>query len=337
MKNHQVILSKAQRICIIRTDRIGDMVLTLPMVKVLKKISPDAEIDLIASEATKPLLDNQPLINKVYFIENIANFICFLKDRKYDVAFFPRPKPKEIFASFLAKNPLRVGSAYRFYSILLNHRVKEHRKFGKKSEAQHNLDLISSITHEQYNIELIPPVIKPEAKERLMTDYHLPRKFVIIHPGGGGSAPKLPIEKFSELAKILISKYNLNVVLTGNDRETVLTNLIEKDNTEALNLAGKITLNELIALIDLSDGIITNSTGVIHIAASLDKQIVGFYPNSPQINSTRWGPISNKKVILTPHFQKIEDRDKMDLISIEKIEDAVTKLFLNNLDSDGTI
>ncbi len=329
MKNHKQILVNAKRVCIFRTDGIGDLILTLPMVKVLKAINPDVEINIVASEKTLPLLINQQLIKKVYIIENIIKLPCFLKDRKFDVVFFPRPKPKEVLSSFLAKIPLRVGSAYRFYSFLLNHRVREHRKYGEKSEAQHNINLIASITKENYKIELIPPIIEDELKKQVTNKFNLPINYIIIHPGGTGSAPKLPITKFSEIAKIISSKYNKYIVITGNEAEKKQSQIINKDLPISINLCGLTTLEELIAIIAKSDGVISNSTGVIHIAASLDKKIIGFYPNSPAMNSIRWGPISEIKRILTPTNKNALDKDNMDLISINDIEKAFVELFIS--------
>ncbi len=328
MKNHQEILENAKRICIFRSDRIGDMILTLPMVNALKQINPSVEIHFFISRYTEPLLKNQPLINNYYLIENFNELYLSLKSMQFDVAFFPRPKFDEVFAAFRAQIPLRVGSAYRLYSCLLNHRVKEHRKYGTKSEAEHNLNLISSITNQKYQPKLIPPIVDKKLKKIIKKKHSLPDNFIIIHPGGGGSAPKLPIGKFVEIAKIISSKYKKQIVVTGNDAETHLADEICL-STNAINLASKISLTELIAIIDLCEGVIANSTGIIHIAASLDKKILGFYPNSPHMNSTRWGPISSKKIILTPQSIKKINLDNMDLIQIEKIEAAFCELFIS--------
>lgn len=329
MKNHKGILLNAKRVCIFRTDGIGDLILTLPMVNAIKKINPNIEIHFIISERTYPLLKNQPHIKKVYFIENIVKLPCFLKERNYDVAFFPRPKLKEVFAAFMSKIPLRIGTSYRYYSFLLNHRVSEHRKYGEKSEAKHNLNLISSVSNEEYEIELVPPVVDYTSLQIIKSKYKLPEKFIIIHPGGAGSAPKLPIDKFIEFVNIIANKYQKSVVITGSGTEKYLAQSICNKVRNLIDLSSQLTLDELIALISLSEGVICNSTGVIHIAASLDKKIIGFYPNSPQVNSIRWGPISNKKIILTPNFESESEKDNMELISVEKIENAFIDLFIS--------
>lgn len=327
MKNKKELLENAHRICIFRTDRIGDMILTLPMVNALLQVNPTVEIHFIISKYTEPLLKNQPLIKSYYFIEEIIDENSFLISKEFDVAFFPRPKFDEVFSAFRARIPLRIGSAYRVYSFLLNHRVKEHRKFGKKSEAEHNLNLISSITKQDYEIQLIPPVVDRTIQKNIKEKFNLPENFIIIHPGGGGSAPKLPLDKFIEISKMISSKYSRQIVVTGNKAETQLAEAICQ-STNSYNLSDKLSLTELIALIDLSDGVIANSTGIVHLAASLEKKILAFYPNSPQMNSIRWGPISTKKIILTPEYTQKQDRDKMDLISLENIEAAFCKLFL---------
>lgn len=325
MKNPLDILLNARRIILFRTDRIGDVILTLPMVNVLKSINPNASLSILVSKYTESLVKNQPLINEFYVIESIPSLFKFLRAKKYDVAFFPRIKLNEVTAAFFANIPLRVGSGFRWFSIMLNFPVYEHRKYGTESEARHNINLISAITKESYEIELIPPVIDPILRDNILKKYNIPLNFVIIHPGGGGSAPKLPVSKYAMIANILNYTYKIPIVITGNSEERSLAAEILKLAPQALDLTGKLTLDEFIAVISASEGIITNSTGAIHIAASFNKKIIGFYPNSPAINSVRWGPISkNKTVILTPPADDFLLKDDLSQIKINEIESALS-------------
>lgn len=331
------ILQNAIRIGIVRTDRLGDMVLTLPMVNVLKQINPKVKIIIFANSYVEPLLVNQLKIHSYIFIDKSNKPLNELyKEYKIDVIFFPRPKKEEISAANDAKIPLRVGSGYRLYSYLLNKRIYEHRKTGKKNEAEYNLGLISSLTGENFEVELLKPFISEKTinivTEKLekhgIKDFH---HLVVMHPGGGDSAPKFPVEKFGELAKLISEKTKYQVLITGTAREEDLCKRVNEISPKGLNLCSSFDLYEIIALLNISTGIITNSTGVLHIAAALDKKIIGFYPNSPQMSPTRWGPMNKYNIILTPPKSAgNKQKDNLELISVEDAYAAFRSLFLFN-------
>jgi heptosyltransferase-2 len=302
------------------------MVLTLPMVATLKEINPNSQVFLFANKYTEPLLKNQSSINKYIFIDDVkTNLVKTLKELNLDIIFFPHPRFNEIFAAFKAKVPIRVGSGYRWYSIFLNHKVFEHRKNGIKNEAEYNLSLISSITKENYQVKLLRPFISEESSTKvesiLQNNKINDSRFIIIHPGGGDSAPKWPPHSFGEFAKQISIRTNYKVIITGTESEIQLCNEVNKIANQAINFCNLLNLYEMIALIDRSEIVITNSTGVIHIAAALDKKILGFYPNSPNIGPTRWGPMNNKKIILTP--QANLNKNAVDDLSLITVEDAL--------------
>lgn len=331
------ILQNAKKIGIVRTDRLGDMVLTLPMINALKKINHNVKIILFANSYVEPLLINQHKIHSYIFIDKQNRSLRdIFHDSKLEVVFFPRPKKEEISAANESKIPLRVGSGYRLYSFKLNKRVYEHRKTGKKNEAEYNLGLISSLTGEHYQVELLKPFISDKTinivTEKLeksgINDF---QNLVIMHPGGGDSAPKFPVEKFGQLAKLISEKTKFQVLITGTDKEKDLCNNVNEISPKSVNLCSSFDLNEIIALLNISTGIITNSTGVLHIAAALDKKIVGFYPNSPQMSPTRWGPMNKNHIILTPPKSAgNKQKDNLDLISVDDAYAAFRSLFLFN-------
>ena len=79
----------------------------------------------------------------------------------------------------------------------------------------------------------------------------------------------------------------------------------------------------MIALISKVKLLIANSTGILHIAAALDIPVVGLYPNTPHLSQKRWGPYSEKAVVLNP--PKSRDKnicDNMSLITVDEVADA---------------
>ncbi len=326
MKNIQF-----NKIGIFRTDRLGDMILTLPMIKILKDINPNSEIYLFANKYTEPLLFNQPDISQYIFIDDVKeDLTTLLKKLNLNMIFFPRPRFKEVFAAFKARIPIRVGSGFRWYSIFLNHKVFEHRKNGLKNESEYNLSLISSITKESYNVKLLKPFISEEAKskvELILQENNINNQIIIVHPGGGDSAPKWPASYFGEFAKHIVMNNEFNVVITGTKNELQLCDEVQALATNSFNFCSKFNLLEMIALLDKAEFVVTNSTGIIHIAAALNKKILGFYPDSPNIGSVRWGPMNHKKIILTPQNSSSHiESDDLSLISVKDAIEAFYKL-----------
>ena len=98
-----------------------------------------------------------------------------------------------------------------------------------------------------------------------------------------------------------------NIILTGSNSEIELCERLAIGNN-AINLSGKFSLEELIALISISDLFVANSTGPLHIAAALGKPVVGFYPPVPALSATRWGPYTNKKALFIPDDMPCKDK-----------------------------
>jgi ADP-heptose:LPS heptosyltransferase len=163
-------------------------------------------------------------------------------------------------------------------------------------------------------------------------------KFIIIHPGSGGSAVDLPIDKFKELIKHLTDK-KYKIVLTGSERETEICNRLAL-NEFVFNLAGRFNLEELIVLISKCSLLVANSTGPIHIAAALNKFTFGFYPKVKVCSAKRWGPYTDKKFIYEPELdckdctiEQCEKLNCMSTINITRVFNNIVSV-IENLNGD---
>lgn len=319
-------MNKAKKIAVVRTDRIGDMILTMPMCAALKNLYPQTEINLIARSYVKPLLENCPAIDSVFYIDDYSKGIKEIFEKnKFDAVFFPRPRFNECLAAFIAGIPLRVGTAYRWYSVLFNHKVHDHRKTAERHEAEYNTRLVASASGSDCPVNLVKPYINPESREKiqkLLSDNGISKtdKYIIIHPGSGGSAFEWNAPNFGHLADKIQKELNSKIVVTGSEAESEKCSEVQKYCAELLNLCGKTDLREMIALISLSKLFISNSTGTIHIAAALDIPTIGLYPNSPHISAKRWGPYSKGAVTVSP-----TEGDDMNLITVEQVFAEVFK------------
>jgi ADP-heptose:LPS heptosyltransferase len=124
------------------------------------------------------------------------------------------------------------------------------------------------------------------------------QEYCIIHPGSGGSAVDLPESSFIELIGLIYEQTQLRVVLTGSQGEYELCERV--GGGKAINLAGKLTLLQLLGIIEKSFIFVSNSTGPLHIAAALHKPVIGFFPKVRVCSAERWGPYAMNVYVFKP-------------------------------------
>jgi ADP-heptose:LPS heptosyltransferase len=123
-------------------------------------------------------------------------------------------------------------------------------------------------------------------------------KFIILHPGSGGSSRDWSAENFSKLGNEVQRRLGVKVIVTGGKGEEGLVGEIVAGITGSpLAVAGKLSLIELGALIRRAKVFISNSTGPMHIAAIVGTPVVAFFPPIVQCSPVRWGPYTNTKKI----------------------------------------
>ncbi|MBK9248159.1 MAG: glycosyltransferase family 9 protein [Ignavibacteria bacterium] len=321
-------LNNAKRIAVVRTDRLGDMVLTLPMCSALKHECPKATIILITRSYVASLLYRCSVIDEVVYADTIEEVTDAIRTGNFDAIFFPRPQFSEYFAAFRARIPLRVGSGYRWYSFLINCKQYDHRKTADYHEAEFNTRLVSRALGKEVATQLVAPVVKPDSAIRIheLFAFHNISNLtpIVIHPGSGGSAVNWPAENFGKTAKRLHELTNRPIIITGIETETEICKIVYNNCPQAINLCGKLSLDDLIALLANASLLIANSTGVLHVAAALGTPVLGLYPNSPPMSAKRWGPFTQNSIVISPP----NGDDSMSDISVESV--ALSALNLLN-------
>ena len=340
-------MNPPKNILIIRTDRIGDVVLSLPMASIIKKHFPECKVTFLLREYTKPLALNNPYIDEVITLaeENgkpsISKNISLLRN-KFDVCVVAYPTYPIALILFLSNIKERIGTGYRWYSFFFNKKIYEHRKSGERHELEYNVRLLQQLgIDEPVNEENVSfGISSSKENERKIKNYlvsqgvDFSKKIIIVHPGSGKSAVDLPIEKIRAIVKSL-SQEAIEILITGSGSEKELCQSLVV-NSSTKNLAGIFNLGELTALIDQADLMIANSTGPIHIAAALGKHVIGFYPKFTAASPKRWGPYSLKKKIFLPTIdcnnctrKQCEKLNCMDSIKPEDVVDAAKNIIAN--------
>ncbi len=128
-----------ERILIVRTDRLGDVVLTLPVLSSLRRCFPRARLSVLLRRYTGAIVTGNPYVDEILWYDAdgvpvpFTAMLSTLKEKRFDAAVLVRPDPRAAILLFLARIPVRIGTGYRYYSPLMTHRIYEHR-----SEAKHH-------------------------------------------------------------------------------------------------------------------------------------------------------------------------------------------------------
>ena len=309
-------MTEPKNILIVRTDRIGDVVLSLPLAGLIKKHYPACNVTFLLRNYTKELTDDHPYIDEVIIIKEnngkipVSSNVNQLKKKSFDSCIVVYPTLITALIVYLSRIKIRVGSGYRWYSFLFNRRVYEHRKYAGKHELEFNVSLLKvfgindSVTpnNVKFDIKINPSTLESVKKKLGNYGIDLTKKVIIAHPGSGGSAVDLSLEKFAEIVCSLNNLEKASVVVTGSENEKEICGIVSGDSN-VVNLAGKLNLSELTALISCCRVFISNSTGPIHIAAALGIFTIGFYPKILACSAKRWGPYTTKKAVFLPEIE----------------------------------
>jgi len=328
-------------ILIVRTDRIGDVVLSLPMAELVKKKYPDCKVAYFIRNYTSSLIDGNPFIDEVIIAEESEGKIFFaknlkkIKSKNFDSCIVVNPTLNISLMMFLAGIKNRVGTGYRWYSFLFNRKVYEHRKYAQKHELEYNINLLGKIGIDNDGfLKEIDFHLKIDEKSSAKVNsilsekgFSSANKIVIVHPGSGGSSVDLPKEKLIELTRLISKIKNVTIVITGSKNEVELSKEFEVGET-VVNLAGQLDLSLLKALITKANIFISNSTGPMHIAAALGVHVIGFFPKILSCSQKRWGPYTKKRTIFIPTIdcsncnrEQCEKLDCMNSIDIGRVFD----------------
>ncbi len=336
-----------KNVLIVRTDRIGDVILSLPLAGIIKKNYPECKVTFLIRDYTKNLVEDNPFIDDVLILQESSGRLLIRKNIKkiagqlYDAAVVVNTTFLTAFIVFMSRIKIRIGTGYRWYSFLFNRRFYVHRKYAQKHEFEFNADLLKEFgINENISTENVKFNLSPSQKsrQRIELEFNLnniseEKPVIIVHPGSGGSSIDLPLNKFRNLIEMIDSRLDVNLFVTGSEEEKDICKRLT-EGSGAKNFAGMFNLADLIALIDKADLFISNSTGPLHIAAALGKNVIGFYPKILSCSPQRWGPFTNKKFIFVPEIKcsdcnrkQCETLDCMNSIDTNKVFKKIEEIY----------
>jgi len=300
-----------KRILIVRTDRIGDVVLSTPVIKAVREALPGAFVAMLVSPYTRDIVDGNPYLNEVIALDKkkfkgllgSARFSGVLRKKSFDTAIVLHPMVRIHIILWLAGIRNRVGLNKK-WGFLLTRRIAHTKQLGGKHEADYNLDILRLVGIEPKGRELLVPVkeenrlkIKRILKENELEDGS---GFVVVHPGASCPSKRWPSERFAMVADEIINRFHKKIVIIAStNNKDFSRKMREKTENAVLDLSGSLSVGELAALLEKSKLLISNDSGPVHIAVALGVPVVAIFGrNQPGLSSKRWGPIGKNDIVL---------------------------------------
>ncbi|MBL7071164.1 MAG: lipopolysaccharide heptosyltransferase II [Candidatus Omnitrophica bacterium] len=300
-----------KRILIIRTDRIGDVVLSTPVITALRQASPDAYIAFMVRPYARDIVDGNPNLDEVILYDKYGvhkgffstlSFARDIRKKSFDTAIILHPTNRAHIITFAAGIPERIGWSGKL-SFLLTRALKDEKFLGKKHEFEYTLDILKAIGVEAREKGLFVPV---KEMSRASVDAKLSergigasKEILAVHPGASCRSKRWPLERFASLIEILRGRYDLETVLVAGPGDAAYTSALKESlKGKATDLSGETTVGELAALLERSKLFISNDSGPVHIATAVGApSIVIFGRKQPGLGPKRWGPTGKGDII----------------------------------------
>ncbi|HVT85606.1 MAG TPA: glycosyltransferase family 9 protein [Chitinophagaceae bacterium] len=261
---------------IIRFSSIGDIVLTTPVIRCLKKQVPGAALHFLVKRSFYPVIQHNPYIDKLHVLDHSRELMMHeLEDENFD------------------------------YIIDLHHNVKTLRiknRLQKKSFSFHKLN-IEKYIYTSTKINILPDVHIVDRYMKTVEsfgvkndgaglDYFIPAYeeiqkgdipvshyagYIGCVIGAAHGTKRLPVHKWKEFCK----QIDHPVILLGGKQDVAMAKEIaEVDTVKIYNACGKFSLNESADLVRRAKVVISNDTGLMHIAAAFKKPIISLWGNT---------------------------------------------------------
>jgi heptosyltransferase II len=277
-----------KNILVVQTAFLGDVILTLPLVQVLKRNVPDASIDFVLIPRSAELLVGHPAIqNAIVFdkrgkdagLGGLFRVASELRRNQYDVAFVPHRSLRSAALVALAGIPQRIGFHTSTGRIILNRLVRYESRV---HEVQRNLNLLRSVGIEFDGKEY--PALYPSDTDKLAVDRYLQSRgdhkgdrLIGIAPGTIWNTKRWLPERFAELSRRLAAS-GWNVHLLGGAEDRALCEKIATSAGEGVRVAaGEFALLQSAEFIRRCAVVICNDSAPMHLAVAMKTPAVAIF------------------------------------------------------------
>ena len=280
------------RVLIISPNWIGDAIMAQPLLQLLRQRYPSVVIDVLAPAWVAPVWEAMEEVSGVHEsafkhgklqLKDRWAMAKFLKTLHYDQAYVLPNTLKFALIPWLARIPERVGYLGESRYGLLNVIHHDDKLHPRPMMAFYAALVDPPAENIKGSLESLHPRLHMDEKEvsevKDKLDLEKDRLTVAFAPGAEfGSAKRWPVSHYSALAELVLKQDpQAQIVLLGSAKDNDVCEEIHSIVPATLNLAGKTSLKEAIALIAGLDVLVTNDSGLMHVASAFDLPVIAIY------------------------------------------------------------
>ena len=282
-----------KKILIIAPSWVGDMVMAQSLMMALKQQNADTEIHVLAPSWTKALTSRMPEVSQAIHspfkhgelgLMNRVRLGRKLKSYSYDEAYVLPNSFKSALVPFFAKVPKRIGWRGEFRFGILN-----QIRFLNKADYPLMVQRFSALAYPP-NSPLGKKIYQPKLQVSVnqvsltLEQFNLnqetltKQKIIAICPGAEfGPSKRWPVEHFTQCINLLVD-LGWHIWLFGSEKDKTISEYILKNSTvTCVDFIGKTSLDQAIDLLSVVNAVVTNDSGLMHIACALSKPVVAIY------------------------------------------------------------
>lgn len=299
-------MTEPHKVLVVQTAFLGDVILTLPMVQVLKRYAPTAMIDVLVTPRAAGLLVGHPDINRVIEYDkrgNDAGIPGFIRKSRqirsemYDTALVPHRSLRSAALAASARIPRRIGMATSSGKWLFTETVPYD---SNTHEIERNLSLLRALCPIPTHREL--PGLYPSDQDHATVQEVLRHRGISGTSGMIGLAPgtvwntkRWPQSKFEAVARRLVES-GYTVVLFGGPEDAELCSAVQNAFKGVYSFAGELTLLQSAVLLSLCRALVSNDSAPLHMAVAMRTPVVAIFGATvPEFGFAPYGP--NDRVV----------------------------------------
>jgi len=304
-----------ERVLLVRLDNIGDVLLTTPAFRAVRRGLPGAHLALLAGPAGCEVGGLNPDLDEVipyhapnedvYFRlpqdpEREFRALERLRKGRFDAAiFFTSYKQSALpvaYLCYLAGIPIRAAGSFEGPGSLLTHRHRYAETVPPKHETLRGLELTDFLGFPPTEPEMVlSPRPEDEDEAAALLDRHGIERFVLVHPGASAESRLYPAQMYREVVEGLAEGSGLPVLVTGGPGEEELAK--EVAGYTGVPVGGETGFGAFAALVGRAETVVTNNTGTTHVASALKAPVVTVFAGTNP--KEQWGPWRTPNRLLT--------------------------------------
>ena len=296
------------RILVFQTAFLGDVILTLPLVQIIQREFPAAEIDVVTTPAAAEILRNHPAVHRTIpydkrgtqrGVGGIWSLASDLRRRKYDIALVPHRSLRSAVVTALAGIPVRAAfetSAGRFlFTDLVPYDKHAH-------EVERNLAFfkIFGVAHPRKELPTLYPSVEDVAKvTTFLFVNHIGKDepLIAIAPGSVWNTKRWPAERFAGLVRMVVRGGKKVVLVGGGEDERLCREIVESVGSSGVTVAaGKLTILQSAELLRRCQFIVTNDSAPMHLAVAMRTPVVAIF--GATVPAFGFAPYGEKDIVV---------------------------------------